>query len=104
MGIVDNTWTLVTIVSNYLVYYLMNSDYRYDMLQLQIRYSQALLYDFETYFTPFNFPEGVEWSLQEQIENRGYLFEEHTVQTRDGYLLTVYRIPGKLVNNQKVLG
>ena len=30
------------------------------------------------------------------ITNEGYKFEEHQITTEDGYILSVWRIPGKL--------
>jgi pimeloyl-ACP methyl ester carboxylesterase len=33
---------------------------------------------------------------KEKITNAGYSFEEHKIQTEDGYILTAWRIPGKL--------
>ena len=35
-------------------------------------------------------------NFAEICENAGYAFEQHRVVTEDGYILTVYRIPGKL--------
>ncbi len=32
---------------------------------------------------------------------RGFAFEEHQVITEDGYIMTLYRIPGKLVDQRK---
>lgn len=34
-------------------------------------------------------------TIQEQIESRGYLYEEHKIVTDDGYILTAFRVPGK---------
>ena len=43
----------------------------------------------------FPYPEAYNWTLKEQIENRGYLYEEHEIITEDGYILTAFRVPGK---------
>ena len=45
--------------------------------------------------TKFAYPECYNWSIEQQIIDRGYLFEEHKIQTEDGYILTAYRIPGR---------
>ena len=41
------------------------------------------------------YPEAFGWTIQEQIERRGYLFEEHLITTEDGYILKAFRIPGR---------
>ncbi len=41
-------------------------------------------------------PEGYDWTLEQQVVNRGYRFEEHKITTEDGYILTAFRVPGKL--------
>lgn len=38
----------------------------------------------------------------ELVLPEGFLLEEHTVQTPDGYLLSVYRIPAGLAANSKL--
>lgn len=35
---------------------------------------------------------------------RGYIFEEFTTVTEDGYVLTLFRIPGKLTETQPIKG
>lgn len=35
-------------------------------------------------------------NLTEQINSYGYRFETHKITTEDGYILTAFRIPGKL--------
>ena len=40
------------------------------------------------------YPEAFKWSIEEQVRNRGYLYEEHKIETSDGYILTAFRIPG----------
>ena len=37
-------------------------------------------------------------SFEEICHKYGFAYEAHQVQTQDGYLLTVYRIPGLLQN------
>ena len=34
-------------------------------------------------------------SAEEIVTDNGFLYEEHTVTTEDGYILQVWRIPGK---------
>ena len=39
-------------------------------------------------------------TIQEQVESRGYIFEEHKTTTDDGYILTLYRVPSKKGANE----
>ncbi len=41
-------------------------------------------------------PEAYNWTLAEQVINRGFTFEEHKAITEDGFILTLYRVPGRL--------
>jgi hypothetical protein len=34
-------------------------------------------------------------SFHQIVDRHGYLLEEHTVRTEDGFILKVFRIPGK---------
>lgn len=38
-------------------------------------------------------------TIQEQVESRGFRFEEHKATTEDGYILTLYRVPGRKSQN-----
>lgn len=40
-------------------------------------------------------------SFYEIVNENGFKFEEHKVTTKDGYILTVFRIPGLQVNDDK---
>ena len=35
-------------------------------------------------------------SFKDIVNSHGFEFEQHTVETADGYILNVFRIPGKL--------
>lgn len=41
--------------------------------------------------------------LDEIVTSRGYVFEEHKVDTSDGYILTIHRIKNPLVSNGKAV-
>jgi len=43
----------------------------------------------------FPYPDGYDKTIQQQIESRGYAFEEHKAVTEDGYILTLFRVPRK---------
>lgn len=34
-------------------------------------------------------------TIREQVESRGYIFEEHSTITEDGYILNLYRVPSR---------
>lgn len=38
----------------------------------------------------------------ELVDPEGYPLEEHTVQTQDGYLLSMYRVPAGASDNRKL--
>ena len=40
-------------------------------------------------------------NINEIINDFGFAFEEHKITTEDGYILTAWRIPGKLNNHYK---
>lgn len=40
----------------------------------------------------------IERGFKDIVLNRGYAVEEHHVLTQDGYILTLFRIPGSLAN------
>ena len=42
------------------------------------------------------YPPNVWLSIPEQVAKYGYEFEEHTILTEDGFLLTAFRIPRKI--------
>ena len=46
------------------------------------------------------YPEAVGWTIEEQVENRGYIFEEHKITTEDGYILTAFRIPCRFIHSK----
>lgn len=41
-------------------------------------------------------PDDMHRSFEELCQHYGFRFESHTVTTKDGYLLTVFRIPGTI--------
>lgn len=40
-------------------------------------------------------------TVEEKINYHGFKFEEHKIKTDDGYILTAFRIPGKLNEQNK---
>jgi len=46
-------------------------------------------------------PQDADLSFKEICEENGFLYEEHKVTTSDGYILTVFRIPGQTTDTGK---
>lgn len=44
----------------------------------------------------------IERTFRDIVADRGYSFQEHFVKTRDGYILSLFRIPGKLVEAREI--
>ncbi len=59
----------------------------------------ALVYDF-THSNPPT-PEDAWMTPGERALRYGYHFEKHKIETEDGYILTAFRIPGKLEESQE---
>jgi len=38
-------------------------------------------------------------TIKDQIESRGFVYEEHKITTEDGYILTAFRVPSKKGEN-----
>ena len=38
-------------------------------------------------------------TIRQQVESKGYIFEEHKITTEDGYILTAFRVPSKNAEN-----
>ena len=84
---------LIVIVTNFVVYWTFHPQYQTDCKNAINAILTGLSDDV---FNPqFPYPEAYNWTLQEQIERRGYLFEQHQIITDDGYILTAFRVPGK---------
>ena len=39
--------------------------------------------------------------LDQQVAQQGYMFESYKVLTEDGYVLTLFRVPGRLDEQQR---
>ena len=84
---------VVVILTNYIIYLLTHPTYSGQLLHVGFELGESLVKD--VFATKNPYPEAFNWSIQQQVENRGYLFEEHKIHTEDGYILTAWRIPGR---------
>lgn len=110
LGQGDIITRLIAILTNFFVYWTFHPQYQTDMYNAGVAVYTGLQQDIANMSTPFPYPEAYNWTIREQLERRGYLFEEHDITTEDGYILTAFRIPGKasdagmgLVSKQPVI-
>jgi hypothetical protein len=93
MGKGDFISELIVIITNFVVYWTFHPQYQTDCYNAINAVFQGLSDDV---FQPqFPLPEAYNWTLREQIEHRGFIYEEHEIITEDGYILTAFRVPGK---------
>jgi hypothetical protein len=76
-----------------MVYWTFHPQYQTDLYNAGVAVWNGLQQDVIS--PPFPYPEAYNWTLREQIENRGYVYEEHDIITDDGYILKAFRVPGK---------
>lgn len=84
---------IIAIATNFVLYWTFHPQYQTDIFNAGSAVWNGLQTDVLS--EPFPYPEAFNWTLQEQIENRGYLYEEHDIITDDGYILKAFRVPGK---------
>ena len=84
---------LIAVATNFVLYWTFHPQYQTDVYNAGAAVWNGLQQD--VLATPFPYPPAYNWTLREQIENRGYLYEEHDVITEDGYILKAFRVPGK---------
>ena len=89
-GIVDKA---IVVITNFIVYWTLHSDFRRNLIHAGTAVFDGLVEDVAA--PKFSYPEGYNWTLREQVERRGYQYEEHRIETEDGYILKAFRVPGK---------
>ncbi|CDW75296.1 lipase member k [Stylonychia lemnae] len=86
-------------LANFIIYCFNDDVYTWKLQSVLNRLGKSLFLDI---INPLpEYPEGYNWTLEQQIRNRGYQFERHEIQTEDDYILTAFRIPGKLGEENK---
>ena len=87
--------------TQFLFHLTMNVDYRNDMMYSSYRITEALVQDVWNMKNMMGKSEAYEWPIDQQILERGFMFEQHKIQTEDGYILTAFRIPGKFLEDYR---
>ena len=58
--------------------------------------TQSELIDWTNYESDPALDNDINKSLKEIVQENGYAYEEYTIVTKDSYVLTLHRIPGRL--------
>lgn len=85
---------IVPILTSYIIFITTNPRYGMDLVTVATRVAWSLIED--VYLPNPDYPLEYQWSIEQQVAQKGYKFESYKVPTEDGYVLTVFRIPGKL--------
>eukprot|EP00347_Sterkiella_histriomuscorum_P019192 403342583 len=96
MSPVDQFNFIVNAITQFLIYLALNTDFRNDMFMASYRLTEAFVLDVVNVMERHDKPEAYGWSIDQQVIARGFMFEQHKITTEDGYILTAFRIPGKL--------
>jgi len=82
------------ILLNFIIFVLSNPDFQNQLITSAGMLGTGLVEDL--ILPSFPYPKEADLSIADQVKARGYRFEEHKITTEDGYILTAFRIPGKL--------
>ena len=77
-----------------MTYLMLHKSFRQDLINFGLAVGDSLLEDLASPELPY--PALHNYDVPDQITKMGYAFEEHSVTTGDGYILTAFRVPGKL--------
>ena len=94
---------LTMLVYNFMMFLFYNRDYQKSIMETMHRGAWAMYDDLITLQNIAAMPEQSYMTVGEMVVHSGYAFEEHKVLTDDGYILTLYRIPGKLSNPKPMI-
>ena len=96
-GIIDR---LIAILTNFVLYWTFHPQFQKDVFNAGVQIWTGLQQDILT--APYPYPPSYNLTLQQQIEGMGYIYEEHDIQTEDGYILKAFRVPGKKGSDRSV--
>ena len=91
--------TVVLVFYNYMAYLLNDQGYQASLKETTGQFFQALYGDLTSLIRVNELPEQSFMSISEMAIQSGYACEEYKILTDDGYILTSYRLPGKLSTN-----
>ena len=86
----------LVLLTNLLTFYASDTNYQQMFIQYSKKVMTAVIEDTIMLGFESPMPEGSYLTIEQQIVGNGYHFEEHKILTDDGYILTAFRIPGKL--------
>ena len=70
---------IIVILTNFVVYWTFHPQFQTDVYNAGAAVWTGLQQDVIS--PQFSYPEAYQWTIQEQIERRGYLYEEHKIVT-----------------------
>ena len=85
---------LIPILTNYVIFVTITPKYAFQLVDLTFQLASSLVSD--VYLTGFEYPIEYDWTIEQQVAQKGYQFESYKILTEDGYVLTIFRIPGRL--------
>jgi len=92
---------LIMLLYNFGMFYINRPDYQHALFGVYQKFGWSLYNDAIWLASNFDFemPDQSFMHVGEIAVSSGYAFEEHKVVTEDGYILTAFRIPGKLMES-----
>ncbi|CDW91414.1 carboxylic ester hydrolase [Stylonychia lemnae] len=100
MGLAEQLQFFLGSFAQFVLYWSMNQEYRTDVLISTYKFSEALFQDFANILNIPDKPEQYGWPIDQQIIEKGYMYEQHKITTEDGFILTAFRIPGRFIEKQ----
>jgi pimeloyl-ACP methyl ester carboxylesterase len=93
---ISESKALLFVLYNFALYFLHNANYQQSVLQVATKFAWSFYNDVIHFPNLSAMPEQSYMTVSEIAMRSGYAFEEYRALTDDGYILTIYRIPGKL--------
>ena len=91
--------TVFLLFANYITFVFKNPDYQISVFNTNKELVKALYSDIVNMYNMGDLPAQSFMSVGQMAIQSGYAYEEHKIMTEDGYILTTYRLPGKLTEN-----
>ena len=94
--------TVVLLFYNYFTFLMNDKNYQASLLETTSQFTSSLYNDLVSLIKLNELPEQSFMSVSEMAIQSGYACEEYKILTDDGYILTTYRLPGKLSTNTTI--